>query len=49
MTIKEIKKHSFYKLINWEYMMQKRYDAPIKPVLNDISDTRNFDDVRKKM
>ncbi|EGR31225.1 protein kinase a catalytic subunit, putative [Ichthyophthirius multifiliis] len=49
LTIKEIKKHQFYSLINWDYMMQKRYDAPIKPVLKDFGDTGYFEEASNKI
>ncbi|SCM26936.1 rac-beta serine/threonine protein kinase, putative [Plasmodium chabaudi chabaudi] len=40
----EIKKHPFFKNINWDDVCSKKISPPFKPVLINTIDLRNFDD-----
>ncbi|XP_019865582.2 ribosomal protein S6 kinase beta-2 isoform X2 [Aethina tumida] len=40
---KAVKSHNFFKLINWEDVLSKKYDAPFKPPLNGDDDVSQFD------
>jgi len=40
---KEIKRHEFFRGINWDKLAKKELPAPFKPVVNDIKDLRYFD------
>ncbi|KAE9555456.1 hypothetical protein FO519_001311 [Halicephalobus sp. NKZ332] len=40
--VEEIKKHPFFKGINWEFVEQKKLPPPIKPVMSGKMDLNNF-------
>ena len=40
----EIKKHPFFKDIDFKAIEEKKVEAPFKPVLEDSFDVRNFDE-----
>ncbi|XP_028659424.1 serine/threonine-protein kinase Sgk3 [Erpetoichthys calabaricus] len=39
----EIKKHSFFYVINWEDLVQKKIPPPFSPIVDGPDDIRNFD------
>ena len=39
---KEIRNHSWFKIVNWEYLLKKQYDAPFKPKINGDLGLGNF-------
>eukprot|EP01135_Chromosphaera_perkinsii_P001410 Nk52_evm11s167 gene=Nk52_evmTU11s167 len=39
----EIRRHPFFKTINWDDAVLKKLDPPIKPAVNDEDDLSNFD------
>jgi len=41
----DIKRHPFFKTVNWETMMKKEVPPPIKPHHKDIHDLSNFDPI----
>ena len=39
----DIKRHKWYKAIEWEHVVQKKLQPPIIPKVNHDGDTKNFD------
>lgn len=39
---KEVKNHPWFKIVNWEYLLKKRYDAPFKPKITGDLGLGNF-------
>ncbi len=39
----DIKRHKWYKSIEWEQVVQKKLPPPIIPKVNHDGDTKNFD------
>ncbi|KAJ3318507.1 Ribosomal protein S6 kinase beta-1 [Boothiomyces sp. JEL0866] len=40
--VDQIKSHPFFDKLDWKKVLEKQYDPPYKPVLNDVLDTSNF-------
>ncbi|KAJ3254121.1 serine/threonine protein kinase psk1 [Boothiomyces macroporosus] len=40
--IDQIKSHQFFEKLDWKKVLEKQYEPPFKPVLNDSLDTSNF-------
>lgn len=40
---KAVRSHSFFKYVNWDDVIHRRLDPPIKPVLRGEDDTSQFD------
>ena len=38
----EIKSHPWFKIVNWDYLLNKKYDAPFKPKINGDLGLGNF-------
>ena len=38
-----IKKHPFFKDIDWEKVLTRQYKPPIRPKVKNMADTRNMD------
>lgn len=38
----ELKKHKFFRGIDWDFLTEKRYDAPMKPNLTSKYDLSQF-------
>ncbi|CAD8073895.1 unnamed protein product [Paramecium sonneborni] len=39
----EIKSHPWFEKVNWDYILQKKVEAPFRPKLTSEEDTSNFD------
>ncbi len=44
---KEIKEHPFFSDIDWEMVLQKKYEPPFKPKVANERDLRHFDKVNQ--
>jgi len=40
---KLVRNHPWFNGVNWDYLYNKRYQAPFKPLISDDLDLRNFD------
>jgi serine/threonine protein kinase len=40
----DIKKHSFFRKINWKQLSLKEMEPPIIPLISDMEDVSNFDE-----
>lgn len=41
--VEEIKKHPWFDIINWDYMLEKKYEAPFVPKMKNETDLVHFD------
>lgn len=41
----EIKSHSFFQSIDWDFVLSKAYDPPFKPKLSSFKDLTYFDKI----
>ena len=39
----DVKRHAFYKKLQWQSLLAKKIEAPFKPIIASNLDTRNFD------
>lgn len=45
-SAEEVKKHPWFKAVDWEKLYCKKVEAPFVPFATSCSDTRNFDSVK---
>lgn len=45
---KDIKSHRWFKDVDWNEVYNKKYAAPIQPVIKSVDDTSNFDEYNEE-